>query len=182
MNIKEAERVIYTVGHSNRSFDEFLSLLNSFYIKLIADIRSLPGSRKYPHFDKEQLQVSLPQHNIKYIHIEKLGGRRRASKNNTTAWKHPAFKGYAEYMETESFLQGIKELEESAITQRVAYMCSEAVWWSCHRAMVSDYLKIHGWQVQHIMAQQKSTEHPYTSPARIVGGNLTYELDPSTNK
>lgn len=180
MNFKMNNEVktIWTIGHSTRSFEEFLALLHSFDIELIADVRNYPGSRKYPQYNQDALELSLPQDNIQYVHIKNLGGRRKAnpdSKNN--GWRHPAFRAYADYMETQSFKEGIKELEKIAAKQRTAYMCSEALWWRCHRAMVSDYLKFHGWTVMHIMNIGKAEEHPYTSPARIVNGELNYEMD-----
>ena len=171
----EQNKNIWTIGHSTRSLDEFIAMLKSFQIELIADIRSFPGSRKYPQYNKEALEISLPQKNIRYFHLKYLGGRRKAipdSKN--TAWRHVAFRGYADYMETDAFKEGIKELEKIALKNRTAYMCSEAVWWRCHRSMVSDYLKVNGWTVMHIMGIGKDEEHPYTSPARIVGNKLVY--------
>ena len=147
----------------------------SFQIELIADIRSFPGSRKYPQYNKEALEISLPQNNIRYFHLKNLGGRRKANPDSkNTAWRHVAFRGYADYMETDAFKVGIKELEKVALKKRTAYMCSEAVWWRCHRSMVSDYLKVNGWTVMHIMGIGKDEEHPYTSPARIVGNKLVY--------
>lgn len=171
-------RAIWTIGHSTRSLEEFIEMLNSFNIKLVADIRSFPGSRKFPHFNKEALAGSLPAHEIEYLHIKNLGGRRKVNPDSkNTTWHHPAFRGYADFMDTETFHEGIHKLEEIAKTKRTAYMCSEAVWWRCHRSMVSDYLKANGWLVMHIMGVAKAQEHPYTQPARIVNGCLTYELD-----
>lgn len=176
--MKQKNKNIWTIGHSTRSFEEFLTMLQSFNIELIADIRSFPGSRKFPQFNKEALKISLPQNNIKYVHIKNLGGRRKTNPDSkNTAWRHVAFRSYADYMETDSFTNGINELEKLAIKQRVAYMCSEAVWWRCHRSMVSDYLKLRGWTVQHIMGIGKETEHPYTAPAKIVNGELNYEKE-----
>jgi uncharacterized protein (DUF488 family) len=166
---------IYTIGHSTRSLEEFLNMLQSFDIKILADIRSLPGSRKYPQFNKEDLKISLENGGIQYIHLADLGGRRKVkndSKNNR--WNNASFRGYADYMETEEFKNGIVKLEHLALEQATAYMCSEAVWWKCHRSMVSDYLKAKGWTVLHIMAMAKVQEHKYTSPARIVDGNVLY--------
>lgn len=174
MNDKKT-KTIWTIGHSTRSLDEFIAMLKSFQIECVTDIRSFPGSRKYPQFNKETLEISLPQNNIWYFHLKNLGGRRKAypdSKN--TAWRHVAFRGYADYMETDAFKEGIKELEGIASKDRTVFMCSEAVWWRCHRSMVSDYLKVNGWTVMHIMGIRKETEHPYTSPARIVGKKLVY--------
>ncbi|MEP7143699.1 MAG: DUF488 domain-containing protein [Ferruginibacter sp.] len=167
---------VWTIGHSTRTLDELVEMLRSFQIEMIVDIRGMPGSRKFPQFNKEALEISLPENNIQYIHLKSLGGRRKAipdSKN--TAWRHLAFRGYADYMETIEFKAGIKDLERIALKYRTAYMCSEAVWWSCHRSMVSDYLKVHGWKVMHIMGIKKEEEHPYTAPAKIVNGELHYD-------
>ncbi len=167
---------IWTIGHSTRSFEEFEAMLQSFNIELVADVRSYPGSRKFPQFNKEALAFSLPQTNIQYVHLKGLGGRRKAkpdSKNFT--WRHPAFRGYADYMETDVFKDAVRELLDHALKQRTAYMCSEAVWWRCHRSMISDYLKVQDWKVMHIMGAGKAEEHPYTAPARIVNGVLNYE-------
>jgi uncharacterized protein (DUF488 family) len=166
---------IWTIGHSNRSIETFIGLLRSFHIQTLVDVRQFPGSAKYPHFNKEQLQDSLQQNNITYIHMIELGGRRKPNPGSpNSAWKHPAFRAYADYMETPGFKEAITKLEKIAVASATAYMCSEAVWWSCHRSMISDYLKSNGWKVMHIMDTGKATEHPYTAPARIVDGQLTY--------
>ncbi|HET7115682.1 MAG TPA: DUF488 domain-containing protein [Hanamia sp.] len=171
-------KTIWTIGHSTRSLEELVEMLHSFQIEMLVDIRSYPGSRRYPHFNKEALKISLPQNNIQYRHLKKLGGRRKVNPDSkNTVWRHVAFRGYADYMETEDFKEGINELEAIAIKQRTVYMCSEAVWWRCHRSMVSDYLKVHGWKVMHIMGLGKEEEHPYTAPARIVNGELSYESE-----
>ncbi|MEP6712980.1 MAG: DUF488 domain-containing protein [Ferruginibacter sp.] len=167
--------VIWTIGHSTRTLEAFVEMLHSFEIKTVVDIRSYPGSRRYPHFNKEALEISLPENNIQYIHLKELGGRRKVNPDSkNTAWRHLAFRGYADYMETDTFKEGIEALEKIALKQRTAYMCSEAVWWRCHRSMVSDYLKVAGWIVMHIMAVGKADEHPYTAPAKIVKGKLSY--------
>jgi uncharacterized protein (DUF488 family) len=169
------QKMIWTIGHSTRTLEHFIQMLRSFDVEVLADIRSFPGSNRYPHFNKENLEVSLPENNIQYLHLRSLGGRRPVQKDSrNTAWKHPAFRGYADYMETEAFKTGIQELEAIAIPHRTAYMCSEAVWWSCHRSMVSDYLKLKGWTVHHIMEVNKETEHTYTKPAKIINGELSY--------
>jgi len=172
---REPEHTIYTIGHSTHPIEDFIDMLHSFDIVHLADIRSFPGSRKFPQFNKENLRKSLVDNGIAYTHIKDLGGRRKVlkdSKNNR--WRKDAFKGYADYMETESFHRGIMELEQIASQQRTAYMCSEAVWWRCHRSLVSDYLKAKGWKVLHIMALNKLEEHPYTEPARVVGNQVFY--------
>jgi uncharacterized protein (DUF488 family) len=174
----QQNRDIWTIGHSTHSLGEFIAMLKSFQIEMVADIRSFPGSRKFPQFNKEALEVSLSKSGLRYIHLKNLGGRRKVNPNSkNTAWRHPAFRGYADFMETETFREGIIELEQIALNQRTAYMCSEAVWWRCHRSMVSDYLKAEGWKVMHIMDVEKADEHPYTQPARIVDGRLNYAIE-----
>jgi len=172
----EEQKIIWTIGHSTHPLEEFVDMLQSFNIEVVADIRSFPGSRKFPQFNKEALEISLPQNHIEYIHMKDLGGRRKGNKDSkNTGWRHFAFRSYADYMETDSFKNAIEELEKIALKNRIAYMCSEAVWWRCHRSMVSDYLKLHGWKVMHIMSKDKASEHPYTAPARVVDGTLNYE-------
>lgn len=167
--------VIWTIGHSTRTLDEFTRLLQTFKIEVLVDVRHFPGSRKFPHFDKENLAVSVTQTGSSYEHILELGGRRKPDKDSmNTGWRHPAFRAYADYMQTEGFAVGIAKLVAIAREKRTAYMCSEAVWWRCHRGLISDYLKLHGWQVLHILSLTKTEEHPYTQPARIVDSNLSY--------
>jgi uncharacterized protein (DUF488 family) len=176
-------QTIWTIGHSTRMLEEFIAMLQSFEICLLVDIRSYPGSKRYPQYNKEALEISLPENNIQYIHLKSLGGRRKVNPDSkNTAWQHLAFRGYADYMETDAFKEGIQSLEDKAIEQRTAYMCSEAVWWRCHRSMVSDYLKVHGWKVMHIMGIGNEKEHPFTAPARIVNGELSYEQAGEENK
>lgn len=166
---------LFTIGHSTRSSEEFLDLLNSFHIRILADIRRLPGSRKFPQFDQDQLKKSLEENGIEYIYIENLGGRRKPSADSVnTVWRNKSFQAYADYMETESFADGAAELAKLAQEKPTAMMCSEAVWWRCHRSMVSDYFKAKGWEVLHIMVPGKATEHPYTSPARVEGDKVFY--------
>ena len=168
-------RTIWTIGHSTRSLQEFLDMLFANKIALLVDIRSFPGSRRFPHFNKENLSISLKEHGIGYVHLPGLGGRRKPRADSpNAAWRHPAFRGYADYMQTDEFRLNITPLEDLASKSKTAYMCSEAVWWKCHRALVSDYLKAHGWTVLHIMEKGKTTEHPYTSPAREKQGQLFY--------
>jgi uncharacterized protein (DUF488 family) len=176
----ELSRVIWTIGHSNRTIELFLEILRSFNIELLVDVRQFPGSRKYPYFNKEELAATLQQHNIEYVHMVELGGRRKPAKDSPNiTWKNDAFRAYADYMETGEFKEAVSKLEKCASAKRTAYMCSEAVWWSCHRSMISDQLKTNGWQVMHIMDIGKAKEHPYTAPARIVDGELTYRPDTS---
>ena len=151
---------VWTIGHSTRSLENFISLLHVFKIAMLVDVRNYPGSRRYPHFNKEALDISLPSSGIQYLHLKDLGGRRKPDENSiNTAWRNNAFRGYADYMQTPQFKKAIETLEAIAQKQFTAYMCSEAVWWRCHRSMVSDYLKATGWKVMHIMSMGKEEEH-----------------------
>lgn len=170
------EKLIWTIGHSTRELETLMAMLRSFSIGLVADIRSFPGSRRYPQFNKEALEISLPESHIQYLHIKELGGRRKADPGSlNTAWRNAALRGYADYMETSDFKKGIQILEEAALKQKTAFMCSEAVWWRCHRSMVADYLKVRGWKVWHIMDAGKATEHPFTAAATVLNGRLNYK-------
>ena len=166
---------IWTIGHSTRSIEDFIEALASFEVKVLADVRSYPGSKRYPQFNRENLKTSLTQVGIDYEHFPELGGRRRARPDSLNlAWRNESFRGYADYMETESFRDGILRLLEIARVSRTAVMCSEAVWWRCHRSLISDYLKAKGIEVNHIIRIGKSEGHPFTSAARIVNGELSY--------
>lgn len=168
-------KIIYTIGHSTHPIEEFIKMLQSFAIKNLVDVRKLPGSRKYPQFNQDALRESLAEVGINYIYETNLGGRRKLHKDSkNTSWRNPSFQAYADYMETEDFKNAVFELEQIALEAPTVYMCSEAVWWRCHRSMISDYLKVRGWNVQHIMGEHKSQEHPYTSPGRIVDGEVVY--------
>jgi len=170
---------IWTIGHSTRSTDTFIPLLKANGIKLLADVRSLPGSKRYPQFNKEKLSDSLGKAGMRYEHFPELGGRRKAkpdSKNR--AWRNESFRGYADYMETEDFDKGVKRLLNlAADAGPAAIMCAEAVWWRCHRSLISDYLKVRGIEVMHILDANKTQPHPYTSAARIVNGKLNYAAE-----
>ena len=168
-------KMIWTIGHSTRSIDEFIKMLQSFEIRVLADVRNFPSSRRYPHFNKEPLEISLAKNNIDYVHLKELGGRRKPKPGSmNTMWRNEAFRGYADYMERDDFKKAVEQLKILGDKHRTAFMCSEAVWWRCHRSLISDYLKSIGWTVMHIMDVGKAEEHPYTSAARIVNGALTY--------
>ena len=167
---------IWTIGHSTRNIDAFISLLEENGIKLLADVRSLPGSKRYPQFNKETLAESLNAHGIRYEHFPELGGRRKSEPDSrNTAWRNASFRGYADYMETEEFHKGVERLLALAgEAGPAAIMCAEAVWWRCHRSLISDYLKARGIDVMHILDANKVEPHPFTSAARIVNGELSY--------
>jgi uncharacterized protein (DUF488 family) len=167
---------IWTIGHSTRTIEEFVSLLRENEIKLLVDVRAWPGSKRYPQFNKEALAESLSAHAIHYEHFPELGGKRKAKPNSrNTAWRNASFRGYADYMETEQFQRGIERLLDfAAESGTTAIMCAEAVWWRCHRSLIADYLKARGLEVMHILGANKVDPHPYTSAARIVDGELSY--------
>ena len=169
---------LWTVGHSNRSIEQFIELLTAQKIQLLADVRRFPGSRRLPHFGQENLSKSLAEVGIDYVHFPELGGRRKALPNSpNSAWRNEAFRGYADFMMTQEFRAGIDRLLKLAQEKRTAIMCAEALWWQCHRSLIADYLKAAGHTVINILGPNKIEEHPFTSAARIVNGKLTYAAE-----
>ncbi len=168
---------IWTIGHSTRSIESFLSLLAGSGIQAIADVRSFPGSRKYPQYGRETLAATLVAHSIGYHWLPALGGRRKPTPDSpNTAWRNASFRAYADYMSTPEFAQGLDQLLEVSSRGRTAIMCSEAVWWRCHRSMIADALSVRGIEVVHILDATHSVVHPMTSAAAIVGGVLSYAI------
>jgi uncharacterized protein (DUF488 family) len=166
---------VWTIGHSTRALEELIAALQSFDIQVLVDVRSFPGSRRYPQFNREQLRVTLGEAGFEYFHFPDLGGRRRERPDSRNlVWRNKMFRGYADYMETGEFRDAIKRLLDLAKSRRTAIMCAEAVWWRCHRSLIADYLKAQGIEVTHILAAGKSETHPYTSAAMIVDGQLSY--------
>ncbi|HOP97979.1 MAG TPA: DUF488 domain-containing protein [Verrucomicrobiota bacterium] len=173
--MKEAAETIWTIGHSNRSSSEFIEMLQAHGIRLLADVRRFPGSRRLPHFNREQLSSDLEKAGIAYEHYPELGGRRRVLPNSpNTAWRNEAFRGYADHMGSEEFQGGMERLLRAAAKQRTAILCAEALWWQCHRGLIADWLKARGHTVLHILSTAKMEEHPFTSAARLVDGKLSY--------
>lgn len=166
---------VWTIGHSTKTLEDFIDVLDSFDIKALVDVRSFPGSRRYPHFNRETLKTSLESRGIDYLHMPELGGRRKARPDSLNMiWRNESFRGYADYMETEPFREGAERLSTLARERRTAIMCSEAVWWRCHRSLISDYLKAKGVDVIHILGREKAEPHPFTSAARIANGEVSY--------
>jgi uncharacterized protein (DUF488 family) len=167
---------MWTIGHSTRAIDDFISLLTENEINLLVDVRAWPGSKRYPQFNKDALAESLNAHGIRYEHFPELSGKRKSKPDSSnTAWRNASFRGYADYMETEQFQKGIERLlDVAAEAGPTAIMCAEAVWWRCHRSLVADYLKARGVEVLHVLGANKVEPHPYTSAARIVNGELSY--------
>jgi uncharacterized protein (DUF488 family) len=171
---------IWTIGHSNRSLEDFLAHLASFNIDVLTDVRRFPGSKKHPHFNQQTLAQSLATSGVAYECFPELGGRRKPRPDSlNTAWRNDSFRAYADYMESDEFRAGVVRLLSVAENRRAAIMCSEAVWWRCHRSLIADYLKSRGIEVEHIVSLKKSEPHPYTTAARLVDGRLSYaEHDP----
>lgn len=172
------ESSVYTIGHSTRSSDEFLDVLEAFGIEVIADVRRMPGSRRQPQFVSSTLQRSLSDRGIDYCWIEQLGGRRRpALGSRNTGWRHPAFRAYADHMLSEEFADGLFELLMLVRGQRTAIMCAEVLWWRCHRRLIADVLVSLGLTVVHIFGAQKRDLHRLEAPARMVRAELCYEAE-----
>jgi uncharacterized protein (DUF488 family) len=175
-------RTIWTIGHSTRPLAVFLGLLGEYRIEAIADVRRFPASRRYPYFAREALTATLPAHGIAYRWLPQLGGRRRAQPDSpNTAWRNASFRGYADHLASTEFGEGLHALFALCAQQRTALMCAELLWWRCHRSLIADVLRLRGIEVIHIVDTAHSTVHPYTSPARIVDGRLTYTLTPGGN-
>lgn len=168
---------LFTIGHSTHSLAEFVGLLTRHGVRALADIRRFPGSRKYPHFHRESLAETLPRSGIEYFWLEALGGRRPAShagESPNLGLRNESFRNYADYMATEAFCLGVNELLALAESRPTAYMCSESVFWRCHRRLVSDYLLTHGHQVEHIMPTGELRPHTLTPGAKVVAGTVIY--------
>jgi uncharacterized protein (DUF488 family) len=169
--MKATALTIYTIGHSNRSIQDFIGLLKELGIETLVDVRSIPGSAKFPHFNREALQESLAEIDVNYVWMEELGGRRRKRKgfdSPNTAWTSLGFRNYADYMLEEGFKEGVSRLMDIASRSRTAYMCAEAVYWRCHRRLISDYLFVHNVHVVHIMGKKQAREHELTPEAVIT--------------
>jgi uncharacterized protein (DUF488 family) len=167
---------LFTIGHSTHSLDRFLGLLDRHGIEALADIRRFPGSRKYPHFSRESLASALPQAGIEYRWLESLGGRRKGSGDSSrnAGLRNESFRHYADYMATPEFREAIGGLLGLAQAKRTAYMCSEGLYWRCHRRLVSDYLLARGIIVGHIMPDGELRLHTPTEGARFEGGEVSY--------
>ena len=173
-----SKATVYTIGHSTHDIDEFLAMLKEQHVTVLVDVRRLPGSNRYPQFNQDELQSALADAGIDYRWMQSLTGRRPVSRTvpfETNAWwQNRSFHNYADYALSGDFNQGLGELAELAKEQIPAVMCSEAVWWRCHRALIADYLKAHGYDVLHLLSPTKHQPHPYTSAARITEGKLSY--------
>ena len=167
---------VWTVGHSTHGSDAFAALLAAHEIEHVADVRTVPKSRRHPHFHAEPLARDLAARGLAYVHLPRLGGWRRsraASPNG--AWRNTSFRGYADYAMSDEFAAGLAQLRELAATRRTAMMCSEALWWRCHRRLIADRLVAAGDTVWHIGSDARGSAHALT-PFAVVGPDrqITY--------
>lgn len=173
-----APATLWTVGHSTRSIDAFIALLKHYRLQGVVDVRRHPGSRRLPQFGTDTLQTHLAEAGLDYLWVEELGGRRRAAKDSpNSAWRNASFRGYADYLNEPSFEVGLQRLLTFASERRCTLMCAEVLWWRCHRALIADVLKLRGVEVLHIRDESHVDSHPFTSPARLLDGRLSYAAD-----
>lgn len=170
-----ADIVIYTVGHSTRTREELLELLRRAGVGALGDVRSFPSSRRHPQFNRGALQDWLPAADIEYLHLPELGGRRDPARDSLNrAWRERGFRGYADHMASAQFAEGLERLERLARVKPTAIMCAEALWWRCHRRLVSDALTVRDWEVEHI-GSGRPVKHELTPFAEVgEGRTLTY--------
>jgi uncharacterized protein (DUF488 family) len=167
--------VVFTIGHSTRTWKDFLDLLRAHGVKRIMDIRSIPRSRHNPQFNRETLSTKLRAARIGYVHLRKLGGLHHARRDSPNmGWRNASFRGFADYMQTSEFEAGLQRLIKLAGQKRSAMMCAEAVPWRCHRSLVADALTIRGIQVDDIMSMKRSQVHSLIPFARVQGHRITY--------
>jgi uncharacterized protein (DUF488 family) len=167
--------VLFTIGHSNRTIEEFIELLCAHGIRHLVDVRSIPKSRHVPQFNTEMLAKNLRAAGVEYTHLKSLGGRRHTRKDSiNTGWRNASFRGYADYMATPEFSEGLEVLMQIAVAAPTAIMCAEAVPWRCHRSLIADALMLKGWDVRDILGAAPPSEHKLTSFLKVVNGQPTY--------
>ena len=170
--------IICTIGHSTRAIDEFIALLRAHEITHLVDVRTVPRSRHNPQFNKDQLPVSLNGASVRYSHMPGLGGLRRTRPDSVNdGWRNASFRGYADYMQTDEFVDNIRELMALAAAEKCALMCAEAVPWRCHRSLIADALVVRGVRVDEIIGLNSCKPHRLTPFARVEGERITYPSD-----
>jgi len=170
-----ATNILFTIGHSTHSIEDFVELLNAHHVKHLVDVRSIPKSRHVPQFNTEALASSLSVANIDYTHLKALGGRRHSGKDSiNTGWRNTSFRGYADYMATPQFAEGLAALSQIASTTPTAIMCAEAVPWRCHRSLIADAMMLKGWSVRDILTAAPANEHKITPFLVALDGQPTY--------
>jgi uncharacterized protein (DUF488 family) len=166
---------VFTIGHSTRTWEDFRNLLRAHGIERVVDVRTMPRSRHNPQFNGRELAAKLRGARIAYVHLPKLGGLRRAARESrNTGWRNASFRGYADYMQTTDFAEGLQRLMRLAEEKRTAIMCAEAVPWRCHRSLIADALTARGIEVRDIMSLTKASPHSLTPFAKVDGERVTY--------
>ncbi len=177
-NLGDMPQTVYTIGHSIYAIETFVQILQAFQIEMLVDVRRFAKSSRNPQFNDEALSNSLLAHGIGYLHLEGLGGRRRASPASlNTAWKNASFRGYADYMQTAGFAENLERLIHIASQKRTVIMCAEAVPWRCHRSLIGDALLVRGFVVEDILNEKTSRPHRLTGWAKVAGTVITYPED-----
>lgn len=170
---------VYTIGHSTRDLPAFINLLRSHGIKQLADIRTIPRSRRNPQYNLESLALDLPAAGIRYAHFADLGGLRHARRDSINlGWRNASFRGFADYMQQPEFEKGTERLLKLAAARPTAMMCAEAVPWRCHRSLVGDALLARGVRVEDIISGKRTQPHTLTPFARVNGSRVTYPAYP----
>jgi uncharacterized protein (DUF488 family) len=168
---------VLTIGHSTRTWKDFLALLRAHRVKRVIDVRSIPRSRHNPQFNRETLSTKLRAARIGYVHLPKLGGLRHARRDSPNmGWRNASFRGFADYMQSSEFETGLHRLIKLARQKRSAIMCAEAVPWRCHRSLIADALTVRGIQVDDIMSMNRSQVHSLIPFARVQGHRITYPV------
>jgi uncharacterized protein (DUF488 family) len=172
---KEPPPLVMTIGHSTRTLEEFIGLLQAHAVSLVADVRTIPRSRHNPQFNKDSLPGELKKAGLGYVHLPGLGGLRHAKLNSlNVGWRNASFRGYADYMQTPEFETSLEELIQLAKQERIAIMCAEAVPWRCHRSLIADALLVHGIRTEDIMSPTRRQVHTLTPFAKVRGITITY--------
>ena len=174
---KTSETVVLTMGHSTRTLEEFVQLLEVYVVTLVVDVRTVPRSRHNPQFNKETLPDSLKHYGVLYIHMPEIGGLRHPKHESVnTAWQNSGFRGYADYMQTQEFTDSLLKIVALARENRLALMCAEALPWRCHRNLLSDALVIRHIKVEHIISKDSVINHVVNELAQVEGTKITYPL------
>lgn len=166
---------VWTVGHSTRTLEELIDVMRRYGIEAVVDVRTVPRSRKNPQFNREELEIRLPEAGIEYVHAKDLGGLRKPLKDSpNAAWENESFRGFADYMQTEGFALGLERLVDQARRTPTAIMCAETLPWRCHRSLIGDALLARGFDVVDIFDAEKSQPHKMTSFAVVREGEVSY--------
>lgn len=167
--------IILTIGHSTRTLEAFINLLQKHAVNRVVDIRTIPRSKRNPQFNRDTLPKSLSPAGIGYLHMQGLGGLRHPNRDSpNTGWRNASFRGFADYMQTQEFEENLKTLVELANQERIALMCAEAVPWRCHRSLIADALTLRGISVEHIISGTRTLFHTLTPWAKVKGTGITY--------